>query len=289
MHDHMPPNAESKVDLSRRGLTPGGVNVGSAAKWVKGLGKVHDAEALRLFCFPFAGGGASAFAGWLNSFPPHVAACAIQYTGREDRWGEPGFPSLSSLVETLADVLAPHLGARFAFFGHSFGGLVAFELTRALQRRGGPAPVRLFISGARAPQLPPRETIHGLAEQDFLKKLCEFGGMPAEVLGDADLLPLILPIIREDFRLLEEYRFEEAAPLPVPISAFGRLKDKAVPVADLLAWSAQTCKAFRSRFLEGHHFFLFDAKPKIVSHIVEDLEAAAGDSQPAGRADGGLS
>lgn len=263
-------------------------NVGRAAKWVKGLGKNHDGEAVRLFCFPFAGGGASVFTGWLNSFPPHVAACAIQYTGREDRWGEPGFPSLLSLAETLADVLAPHLGGRFAFFGHSFGGLVAFELTRALQRQGGAAPLRLFISGARAPQLPPKEPIHALAEQDFLNKLCEFGGMPAEVLRDADLLPLVLPTIREDFRLLEQYRFEEAPPLPIPISAFGGLKDEAVPVGDLLAWSAQTCKTFRSRFLEGHHFFLFNSKPKIVSYIVEDLEAAA-DSQRAGRGGGGLS
>lgn len=273
-------NAESKADFSPAATANGGAaaSAGRAARWVRGPAETRGADAIRLFCFPFAGGGASAFAGWPNAFPAHVSARSIQYPGREDRWDEPAFESLESLVEALAEDLAPILSGRFAFLGHSFGALAAYELARTLKRRGRPAPLRLFVSAARAPQLPPKEEIHELPERDFLGKLCEFKGMPEEVLRSRELLSAVLPVIRNDFRLFEQYRFEGGPPLPIPLSVFGGLNDGSVPVADLLAWSSLTGKAFRSRFLKGHHFFLFDSRPEVVRHIVEDLEAAAGDS-----------
>jgi surfactin synthase thioesterase subunit len=253
------------------------------AKWILGSRGSRETDTIYLFCFPFAGGGASVFAKWPSSFPSHITVCPIQYPGRENRWGQPGFASLETLVETMANDLAPFWLGRFAFLGHSFGALVAFELARALSRRGHSAPLRLFLSGARAPHLPPKEPIHELPDQDFLNKLCEYNGMPNEILQSTDLMPVLLPIIREDFRLFEQYRYQSAPLIPVPISAFGGLKDENVPIADLLAWSSQTSKAFRSRFFEGDHFFLFDPQFKIVSYIVEDLEAAAGNSNGSSR------
>jgi surfactin synthase thioesterase subunit len=272
--DFSPPKAISREEPAAAGI---------ASRWVKGLRENPEADTIRLFCFPFAGGGASAYTGWTAYFPHNIRVCPIQYPGREDRWGEPGFDTLESLVETMADDLAPHWHGRFAFLGHSFGALVAFELARVLHRRGLTTPARLFISAVRAPQLPPKESIHELPEQDFLDKLCEFNGMPDAVMQSPELLLVVLPIIRKDFRLFEQYRFQSAEPIPIPISVFGGLKDENVPVADLLAWSGQTSKAFRSRFLEGHHFFLFESQSKVVSYIVEDLEAAAGNwYEPAG-------
>lgn len=277
-------NAISKADISlAEGVSGGTASAGGrAVRWVKELGKGHDAHATRLFCFPFAGGGASAFAKWPSFFPPHVAVCSIQYPGREDRWGEPGFETLEGLVEALAEDILPYLSNRFAFLGHSFGALVAYELTRALRRLGRPTPLRLFVSAVRAPHLPLKESIHELPERDFLKKLCEFNGMPDEVLRSTDLLPVVLPIIRQDFRLFEQYRFADSSPLPIPISVFGGLSDGNVPIADLLAWSSLTSKAFRSRFLEGHHFYLFDYPSKMAGYVAEDIEAAVGVSNRPG-------
>jgi surfactin synthase thioesterase subunit len=265
----------SVVESSRAG-DPVAAN-DSPGKWIPRCPTASKSNAVRLFCFPFAGGGASAFAKWRSSFPDTVEVCPIQYPGREERWGEPGFGSVESLVEALANDLAPFWVGRFAFFGHSFGALVAFELARALSWRGDPVPLRLFLSAARAPQLPPRESIHELPDQDFLNKLCQYNGMPDEVLRNADLMSVILPMIREDFRLFEQHCFHSAPPIPVPISVFGGLKDGNVPAGDLLAWFSQTNKGFRSRFLEGDHFFLFDARSKFVSYIVEDLEVSAGE------------
>lgn len=246
-----------------------------AIKWSQCLRVERASAAIHLFCFPFAGGGASAFARWVSDFPSQIQICPVQYPGREDRWGESGFDSMLSLIENLGDDIAPFLPQRFAFLGHSFGALVAFELTRFFSRRGFPQPARLFLSGARAPHLPPREAIHNLPDRDFLNKLRAFDGMPDEVLRNADLMDVVLPVIKEDFRLFEQYNFEQASPLATPITVLGGLSDASVPIADLLAWSSHTSKAFRSRFYAGDHFFLFNSQSEIMRHIVEDLRASA--------------
>ena len=284
----MSSNTESKADFSD--LDSGHVERAALANqsviWIPGLRGSRATDAIHLFCFPFAGGGASVFAKWSATFPKHITVCPIQYPGRENRWGESGFTSLESLVATMANDLAPFWLGRFAFLGHSFGAIIAFELARTLSRKGYPAPQRLFLSGARAPHLPPKAPIHELPDQGFLNKLCEYNGIPDEVLENTDLMRVLLPIIREDFRLIEQHRYQSAPPISVPISVFGGLKDKNVPIADLLAWSSHTSKAFRSRFFEGDHFFLFNDQPKIVSNIVEDLEASAGSSNGSSRLGG---
>src|SRR5215213_9001369 len=107
---------------------------------------------VRLFCFPYAGGGASVFRGWAEGLPEAVEVCPVQLPGRETRFLEPAYTRLPALVEALAESLTPHLDRPFVFFGHSLGALVAFELARRLRRDGGPGPDRLFASGCGAPQ-----------------------------------------------------------------------------------------------------------------------------------------
>lgn len=248
----------------------------SLRKWCPSFSDNHNPDSIYLFCFPFAGGGASAFAKWASIFPKHIVICPVQYPGRENRWGEAPANSLSSLVESLANDLKDCWRKRFAFLGHSFGALVAFELTHTLAERGQPTPLRLFLTGARAPQLPPKELTDELSDESFLAKLRQYNGMPDEALENDDLIEAVLPIIRSDFRLLEQHRHKDTAPLSVPISAFGGLQDLNVSIAELLPWSSQTSKTFRSRFLKGNHFFLFDSVRAIASYVAEDLEASTG-------------
>lgn len=258
----------------------------AAAKWVPCLRAEPVPTMPHLFCFPFAGGGASAFAKWAAEVSEQIRICPVQYPGREDRWGEPGSDSVSGLVEALGDDIIASLPQHFAFLGHSFGALIAFELTRFLARRGAPQPSRLFLSGARAPHLTPREAIHSLSDQGFLNKLRAFDGMPDEVWQNADLMNAVLPIIKKDFRIFEQYSFTPADPLAMPITVLGGLRDASVPIADLLAWSTHTSKAFRSRFYAGHHFFLFNSRSEIMRHIVDDLRDAAGLDAGAGKING---
>jgi surfactin synthase thioesterase subunit len=173
----------------------------------------------------------------------------------------------------LSDALAPAAGGRCAFWGHSFGALTAFETARRLFHRNGALPARLFLSGARAPQLYKKERIHALNDKLFLERLRAFGGIPEEVLRDASLMQAFLPVIRHDFKLFEEHRFLAGDPLPVSISVFGGAGDSEVPVPDVLAWAVHTNRSFRSRFMDGGHFFPFTEIKQMTVFLREDMEA----------------
>jgi medium-chain acyl-[acyl-carrier-protein] hydrolase len=228
---------------------------------------------VRVFCFPFAGGTASSFFDWRKR-SNGLEIDPIEYPGRGGRWKEKACATLEGLVQAIADDLRSRLGEPYAFLGHSFGALVAFELARLLNRLNTSMPVRLLVSGARAPHLPLRENIHELPEPEFLARLTSFDGIPQEAMDNTELMSLLLPIVRHDFRLYEEYRYIQEARLPVAISSFGGLQDPKVPAGDLLAWSQHTSKSFRSRFYPGKHFFLFEQQDHLLRDIHADLEAS---------------
>jgi medium-chain acyl-[acyl-carrier-protein] hydrolase len=227
---------------------------------------------LRLFCFPYAGGGASLFRKWPDSLPPTVEVCAVQLPGRENRLVEPLFDDVERAVGALVGALRPYLDRPFAFFGHSMGALLAFALARELREQRLIEPAHLFVSGRRAPQTPARfEPIHHLPEADFVAELRRYNGTPELILRDAELRRLFLPILRMDFALAETYTYIAEAPLACPISAFGGLQDEIVNHAELEAWAEQTRAAFSLRMLEGDHFFVNSCQELLLHAIAEDL------------------
>ena len=220
-----------------------------------------DSQArLRLFCFPYAGGGTSVFYSWPQYLLPEVEVCPVQLPGRELKLNEPPINRLSPLVETLAQVLLPYLNMPFAFFGHSMGGLISFELARQLRKERKPCPVHLFVSAYRAPQLPdPDPPIHQLPEDEFVAELRNIGGTPENILQDAELKNLFLPLLRADIAVCETYKYTDEAPLDCPISVFGGTQDGEVNQEELAAWSNQTCASFNLCMFPGDHFFLHSA------------------------------
>jgi len=233
---------------------------------------VNPRAHLRLFCFPYAGGGASAYRGWAASLPADVEVCPVQLPGRESRLREPAFVRPEPLVLALADVLQPLLDLPYAFFGHSLGALIAFELARELRRRAQPLPVHLFVSARRAPQVPARERpIHDLPEEEFLAELRKLKGTPEEVLQHAELMRLLGPVLRADFAVNETYAYVAGEPLDLGISAFGGLGDEEVTREDLAQWSDHTRGPFRLRMLPGDHFFLHSGRDLITESVARDL------------------
>jgi medium-chain acyl-[acyl-carrier-protein] hydrolase len=234
---------------------------------------------LRLFCLPFAGGGASAFRGWPAHLPPEIEVAAVQLPGREERLREPPFRDATALATRLVDALTPHLDRPFGLFGHSMGALVAFELTRALRRAGAPLPTNLLVSARCSPRrphlLPP---VQGMSDGDMVAQLRRLGRTPDEVLGDPEILKIVLPLFRADLTLCESYVYTAEEPLDCPVSAFGGLHDEWIRRDDLAAWRVETKGAFRARAFPGGHFFLFDATARLLQAIAEDLldERAAG-------------
>lgn len=228
---------------------------------------------LRLFCFPYAGGGAMFYRTWPHELPPAIDVCAVQLPGRETRLREPPSTQLEPLVHALADGLRPYLDAPFAFFGHSLGAQVSFELAQTLRRQGLPLPGHLFVSACRAPQVPRREPeVHDLPDAEFIAHLVRYGGMPEEVVAHAELMALFLPILRADFTAHETYAYKPGPVLPCGISAFGGLQDHEVWRSDLVAWRVHTAGEFRLRLLPGNHFYLAQQRPAVLRAIVQDLQ-----------------
>jgi medium-chain acyl-[acyl-carrier-protein] hydrolase len=227
---------------------------------------------LRLFCFPYAGGGVSIFRTWSDGLPADVEVCPIQLPGRGTRLMEPPFTRLSPLIQALAEALFPLLDMPFAFFGHSLGALVSFELARQLRRDCAVQPVRLFISADRAPQIPYRDPpIHSLPEGEFLVALRRLNGTPREVLDDQELRQIMLPLLRADFAVYETYGYSTEPPLNCPISAFGGLQDHRVNRGDLEAWRDQTSVSFSLRMFPGDHFFLNTTQPPLLEALSQEL------------------
>jgi medium-chain acyl-[acyl-carrier-protein] hydrolase len=223
----------------------------------------------RLFCFPYSGAGASVYRTWAVSLAPHVEVVAIQLPGRESRLKEPLLDDLSTLIEALTLALLPHLDRPFAFFGHSVGALIGFEVARQLRRFDQPLPLQLFASARHAPHLPATTPpIHQLPDADFIAQLRAYNGTPEVVLQNAELMNLFLPILRADLAINETYIYLPEAPLELPITAFGGLQDAQVGEDDLAAWAEQTQGNFQLQMFSGDHFFLKDQQKEIFQAIV---------------------
>jgi len=233
-----------------------------------------DADAAtgpRLFCFPYAGGGAGAFAGWRQRLP---GVCPVRLPGRESRSAEATFDRMQPLVEALAAAIQPYLDRPFAFFGHSMGAVVAFETARELRRLGRPQPGLLIASAARAPQFR-RGHIPSPAptEEQSLEELRHLDGLPAEVLADRALLSAILPALTADAALYGNYVYAEGAPLACPIRAYGGDSDPHIRREHLEAWAEQTTASFAMRLFPGGHFFLHASREALLAALNEDWQA----------------
>ncbi|WP_433697152.1 thioesterase II family protein [Nocardiopsis sp. CA-288880] len=227
---------------------------------------------MTLLCLPHAGAGASVYRNWGAGLPGWISAAPVQLPGRETRFRDPLRHDCQELVADLAKEVAPTLAGPYAVFGHSLGALLAYELVRELGRLGSPPPVRLFVSGRRAPQQPespargPDTGLDGLAR--FLRLL---GGTPDELLADRRALALVEPMLRADFAVNENYRYVSHAPLDVPITAFAASADVRASVADVTAWGARTSAGFRLHTLHGGHFAVLGEAARVHGLIAEEL------------------
>lgn len=246
-------------------------NISTTSLWIQYYRPKSESK-LRLFCFPYAGGSASVFRAWSDLLPPEIEICPVQLPGRENRLQESLFTHMVPLVGALGQALLPYLDRPYAFFGHSMGALLCFELTRYLGQMNVPDPLRLFVSGHRAPQLTDHsQPIHDLPESAFLEELRRLKGTPDEVLQNTELLNLVIPALRADFAVCETYRYAPAKPLLCPISALGGLEDEEVPRGDLAAWREQTRGSFTLRFFVGNHFFIHTARNSLLHAVLRDL------------------
>jgi medium-chain acyl-[acyl-carrier-protein] hydrolase len=227
---------------------------------------------VRLFCLPWAGGGALAYRTWKEPLSAVVAVCAVRLPGRESRATEPPFESMEDLIAALLDALEPYTAEPYAFFGHSMGAGIAFELTRALRGAGMPLPRSLHVSGARAPQMRrgwrpgPEPSL-----RDFIEELRRLEGFPPSVLANPELMRLALPALLSDARLYRNYAYHEEGPLATPLFAYGGDADPNVTAEHMEAWRQQTTGPFARFEFPGGHFYLESAQNALLTALRGNL------------------
>ena len=240
--------------------------------WIVG-GRTSSSSLCRLFCLPHSGSGAFQFASWKNLLPEVLDICPIQLPGRENRLREPPLTRIQTIVEKLASELTLHLDRPYLLYGYSLGALIAFELVRELRRRKIQAPLALYASARRAPHLPQHDVpVHHLPDDMFLAEIARrYGGMPAIILQDAELMRLLIPVLRADTTALETYVYKEEDPLDCPIYAFGGNFDSTAKEKDLAAWRFHTTRAFELKIFDGNHFFIRNNQQSVFSSILAKL------------------
>jgi medium-chain acyl-[acyl-carrier-protein] hydrolase len=227
---------------------------------------------LRLFCFPYAGAGPNIFRGWARRLPPSVEVYGVVLPGRAFRLDERPRDRLGPLADELASVLLELPPKPFAFFGHSFGGLLCFEVARRLHRRGARLPAQLFLSGCPPPHLPRAQPdVHLLSDAAFKERLRELGGTPAPVLECLELMDLLLPVLRADLEAFETHEHEPGPPLPVPMTALGGASDRLAGEEALGQWGRYTSEGFAVEVFPGDHFFLHSAEEAVVARVAASL------------------
>jgi surfactin synthase thioesterase subunit len=233
--------------------------------------RANTGARLRLVCLPYAGGGASAFWPWLDQLDERVELWCALLPGRERRFAEPAAADLESLAGELAREIALWVPPPVALFGHSMGALLAFEVAR----RRDPVSTRLFVSASKAPHLPFGDAPHLLDDPGLTGWVTRLGGAPAELLGDPELLGLMLPTLRADLAACVHYLGGLRVPVDVPVTAFAGDTDPLAAVGEVAAWREHTTGRFDLVVAPGGHFYLNDDPSPVLDRVLHTASTAA--------------
>lgn len=228
---------------------------------------------IRLFCFPYAGGGCSTYLPWGKELHNEVELVVVQPPGRGARIMDPLFDDMEKLVAELYLAIQSKLDIPYVFFGHSLGSRVAFELLTLIADNKQPLPLHFFASGSRAPHIPfTGEKSYSLPEESFKEKLKNLNGTPPEILENDELMALFIPILRADFRIAETYHHTQHKQFTIPLSILGGDKDSGVTEEHLNRWKNLFIEESKIYKIIGDHFFI-DSNSKSVLPILNRVLA----------------
>jgi pyochelin biosynthesis protein PchC len=246
----------------------------ATARWLRRLTPAPP-TAPRLVCLPHAGGTASYYTPLALALSGAVSVEAVQYPGRQERFGEAPSTSLEDLADRIAHVLAADQQASpdrpLALFGHSMGALLAFEVAGRLEAQNLD-PTHVFASGTGAPSRRQVEEREGpRTDAELIEELAELDGTASEILADPEILELILPAVRADFEAVDTYQFRQLPALRCPLTALTGESDSGAEIADVRAWAEHSASTFDLHVYPGGHFYLTDQMPTIANLVMQHL------------------
>lgn len=241
------------------------------SKWFVTLPGQRPAR-MRLFCFPFAGGGASFYRSWRSRLPADTELVLVCLPGREQRFGEPVIDTIDDMVAALAQAIRPMADLPYAFFGYSMGAIISHHLACQIVAGGGVGPEHLFLAARRSPdRAMKRAPLHGLPSDAFWQEVAKYGGTPREILENQEYRDLFEAPLRADFKLSETAYSGGLPKLSCPITVFGGDTDTSPVPDELEGWQKATTGAFAKHVYAGGHFFIIDHEAAVTGVVVDAL------------------
>lgn len=245
------------------------------SRWIRRAARTNPR--MRLVCLPFAGGGASVYHRLPELLPPSIEVLALQLPGREDRTRESPPGDIAGLARACAVALGPYLNTPFALYGHCAGALLAYEVAHEIAQRFTVWPSLLVAGAQPAPHLSvTRAPLHELPDEALVDTIRQRGGIPDAVLRRPELLDVLLPLLRSDFTLWEQYLPSSRPPLPCPVLALRGRDDDLVTAEDALAWGQHTTAGCAEQIVDGGHYFINGLEPADAAAIARSVLAPLG-------------
>ncbi|MEV7119222.1 thioesterase II family protein [Kitasatospora griseola] len=229
--------------------------------------------ARRLVCFPHAGGSASFYFPVSAALHGPVDVLAVQYPGRQDRREEAGIHDLHRVADEVFEALRRWDDLPLTLFGHSMGALVAFEVARRIERAGGRID-HLFLSGRKGPSADRPDASHPVDDEGIVAELKAMSGTDARLLEDEELLGMVLPALRGDYRAVGAYRADRDAAVSCPVTALVGDQDHWAPVPEAARWRDRTTAAFDLKVFPGGHFYLTSRADEVTAVLRDHLTGA---------------
>jgi medium-chain acyl-[acyl-carrier-protein] hydrolase len=220
--------------------------------------KINQRAKIHLFCFPYAGGNAEIYHSWPDYLPDEIEMIAIQYPGHLKSLGEKPFTRMSALVAAIYDEIKDYFDKPYAFFGHSMGAMITYDLCQYLNSKNAPLPVHIFQAARRAPHIQSiQPALHSMSTAEIISVMRNFSMLPEEIISNDYILQLILPGIIADFEIVETWQYNpQAKPLHVPMTVFCGVNDNQATRNDMEAWRKHTTGEFKIYIYPEQHFFI---------------------------------
>ena len=228
--------------------------------------QVNMQKKLRLFCFPYAGGNTSTYASWQDDLKD-ICVVPVNMKGRALRIFEDPLSDMFTLVDELYKEIEPFLDAPFAFYGHSLGGLVAFSLLKKIEQEKSVFAQTLILGACRPPHL--RDRLKDFTDKTLINKLKAHANTPQEILESQEMMDLILPMIRADYKLVNSCEVEETKILRSKVLLLNCEED--IEREMYLEWEKYFKNKCEYKNLEGGHFFVQEERESLLKVLKEVL------------------